>query len=88
MCADDTTLNCCVDTIQSNDKYKVIKEGLSKVNNWLVANKQSLNINKTKYMSFHKAPEHVPQLHLQINNNKFLILWSRNEWQFEVEYPH
>ena len=30
--ADDTTLSCCVDTIQSNNIYKVINEELGKVN--------------------------------------------------------
>ena len=64
MYADDTTLTCCVDTIQSNNIDKVINEELNKVNYWLV------NFNKTKYMQFHKAPKHVPHLHLQINNNE------------------
>ena len=68
MYADDTTLSCYLDTIQSHDKDKVINEKLSKVNTWWVTNKLSLNINKTKYMLFHKAPKHVPHLHLQINN--------------------
>ena len=70
MCADDTTLSCCVDTMQSNNIDKVINQELSKVNNWLVTNKLSLNFNKTKYMQFHKAPKHVPRLHLQIINNE------------------
>ena len=55
MYADDTTLSCYVDTIQSNDKNRVINTELSKVNNWLVSNKLSLNINITTYMLFHKA---------------------------------
>ena len=70
MYADDTTLTCCVDTIQSNNIDKVINEELNKVNYWLVTNKLSLNFNKTNYMQFHKAPKHVPHLHLQINNNE------------------
>ena len=70
MYADDTTLSCCVDTIQSNNIDNVINEELSKLNNWLVTNKLSLNFNKTKYMQFHKAPKHVPHLHSQINNNE------------------
>ena len=70
MYADDTTLTCCVDTIQSNNIDKVINEELNKVNYWLVTNKLSLNFNKTKYMKFHKATKHVPHLHLQINNNE------------------
>ena len=70
MYADDTTLSCCVGTIQSNNIDQVINEDLNKVNNWLVTNKLSLNVNKTKYMQFHKAPKPVPHLHLQINNNE------------------
>ena len=66
MYADDTTLSSCVYTIQSNNIDKVINEEQSKFNNWLVTNKLSLNINKTKYMQFHKAPKYVPRLHLQI----------------------
>ena len=45
MYADGTILSCCVDTIPFNDKDKVINEELSKVNNWLVSNKLSFNIN-------------------------------------------
>ena len=48
----------------------VINTELSKVNNWLVSNKLSLNINKTKFMLFHEAHKHVPHLHLHINNNE------------------
>ena len=70
MNADDTTLTCCVDTIQYNNIDKIVNEELNKVNYWLVTNKLSLNFNKTKYMQFHKAPKHVPHLHLQINNNE------------------
>ena len=70
MYADDTTLTCCVYTIQSNNIDKVINEELNKVNYWLVTNKLSLNFNKTKYMPIHKAPKHVPHLHFQINNNE------------------
>ena len=70
MYADNTTLSCCVDTIQSNNIDKIINVELSKVNYWLVTNKLSSNSNKTKYIQFHKAPKHVPCLHLQINNNE------------------
>ena len=51
MYADDTTLSCCVDTIKSNDKDKVINEELSKVNICLVTHKLSLNINNTNAIS-------------------------------------
>ena len=70
MYADDSTLSCCVDTLTYNNKYRIINTELSKANNWLVSNKLSLNINKTKYILFHKAPKHVPHIHLHINNNE------------------
>ena len=66
MSANDTTLGCCVDTIQYNEKDRVINTERSKVNDWLVSNKLSLDFNKTKYMLFHMAPQHVPHLHLYI----------------------
>ena len=36
MYADDTTLSCCVDTIQANNIDEVINFELRKVNNWLL----------------------------------------------------
>ena len=39
MYAENTSLSCCVDTIQSNNKDMVINTELSNVNNWLVSNK-------------------------------------------------
>ena len=55
--ADDTTitstLNICKDQggrIQNNLK----KNELNKINNWLKANKLSLNVKKTKFMIFRK----------------------------------
>ena len=67
-----------LDTIQYNDKDRVINTELCKVNNWLVSNKLSLNINKTKYMLLHKAPRHVPQLHLHINKNEISYVITFN----------
>ena len=50
MHADDTTLFCIMtDTITVD----VINEELSKIWDWLGANKLSLNIVKTKYMLYH-----------------------------------
>ena len=54
MYADDTTLTCGVDTIQSNNIDKVINEELNKVNYWLVTNKLSLNFNKPNICNFIK----------------------------------
>ena len=83
MYADDRTLSCCVDTIQSNDKDRVVNTKLSKVNNWLVLNKLSLNINKTKYMLCHKAPKPVPHLHLHINNNEISHVKHSISWVYK-----
>ena len=69
MYADDTTLFCCVDNIKPENRNRLINEELQKVNNWLISNKLSLNVNKTKYMQFFKPPKHVSHLNLQINNN-------------------
>ena len=50
MYADDTTLYCNID---QNVSEEVINNELSKVSQWLVANKLSINVSKTKYMVFH-----------------------------------
>ena len=45
-------------------------------------------------MQFHKAPKHVPHLHLQINNNEisrvdiFNFLGLQIKDNFEMEYLH
>ena len=83
MYADDTVLRCCLDTIPSNDKYRIINTELGKVNNWLVSNKLSLNINKTKYMLFHKALKHVSHLHLHMNNNEISHVKSLISWVYK-----
>ena len=69
MYANDTTLSCCVDTIQYINSDKVINEKLSKFNNLLVTNTLTSNFNKTKYRLFHKVQKHVPHLHLLNNKN-------------------
>ena len=49
MYADDTTLYCNID---QNVSEEVINNELSKVSQWLTANKLSINVTKTKYMVF------------------------------------
>ena len=61
MYADDTTLYCNInDTITEN----IVNDELIHICDWLAANKLSLNINKTKYMVFHKYNRNIiyPQL--------------------------
>ena len=70
MYADDTTLYCCMDEIKSHNKETAINEELQHVNSWLISNKLSLNVNKTKYMLYFKAPKVVNHLKIKINNNE------------------
>ena len=50
MYADDTTLFCNFDNVCSENK---INSELDNIFNWLCSNKFSLNVNKTKFVSFH-----------------------------------
>ena len=49
MYTDDTTLYCNID---QNVSEEVINNELSKISQWLAANKLSINVTKTKYMFF------------------------------------
>ena len=59
MYADDTTLFCCLEDIESDNKVLVLNNELQRVHSWLNANRLSLNVKKTKYMLFrkHKSTE-------------------------------
>ena len=59
MHADDTTLFCCLEDIESDNKELVLNNELQRVHSWLNANRLSLNVKKTKYMLFrkHKSTE-------------------------------
>ena len=52
MYADDTTLFCNFD---NNCNKDVINAELNNVYSWLCSNKLFLNVEKTKYVSFHTA---------------------------------
>ena len=67
MYADDTTLYC---NVNQNITAEVINGELLKVNQWLGANKLSLNVTKTKFMVFHMPNKSVSYPDLQINGNK------------------
>ena len=67
MYADDTTLYC---NINQNVTAEVIYGELLKINQWLGANKLSLNVSKTKFMGFHTHNRFVSYPDLQINGNK------------------
>ena len=66
MYADDTTL-CC--NINQNIGEELKNDELTKLWEWLGANKLSLNIAKTKYMVFHTSKRNVIYPNLKVNNN-------------------
>ena len=96
MYADDTTLYCCLEDINSSNKNEIINNELQKVNKWLVSNKLSLNVNKTKYMLFYKHPKIVNDLNVQINNNSIsrvntfnflgLYIHSNITWKTHIDH--
>ena len=67
MYADDTTIYCNID---QNVSDEVINMELSKVSQWLAANKLSLNVAKTKFMVFHMHQKAVTYPDLYLNGNK------------------
>ena len=67
--ADDTTLFStmayCLPALPH--EYNILIKGeLLKVNDWLVANRFSLNDNKTKYMIFHNSQKYISNVSLNL----------------------
>ena len=93
MYADDTTLYC---NINQNVTAEVINRELLKINQWLGANKLSLNVSKTKFMVFHTHNRSVSYPNLQINSNKIervtefnflgLVLQSNLSWNKHINH--
>ena len=77
MYADDTTLYC---NVNQNITAGVINGELLKINQWLGANKLSLNVTKTKFMFFHMHNKSVSYPDLQINGNKIERVIEFNFW--------
>ena len=69
--ADNTTLVASLNTFHSPDRTIEINinNELVRVNNWLRANKLSINKKKTKAMIFHTPQRRVYYPHLQIENS-------------------
>ena len=67
MYADDTTLYCNIDNYATE---AVINTELSKLCEWLGANKLSLNVAKTKFMVFHTTNRNVVYPRLHMNGNE------------------
>ena len=93
MYADDTTLYC---NINQNVTAEVINGELLKINQWLGANKLSLNVSKTKFMVFHTHNRSVSYPDHQINGNKIervtefnflgLVLQSSLSWNKHINH--
>ena len=68
--ADDTNLL----NIETNPKQmqKLINSDLKTLYNWLLANKISLNCDKTEAIFFHKPGTKVPNIKLQINGKRII----------------
>ena len=77
----DTNLFCSGSNIGT--LFEIAKQELSQINDWFLANKLSLNVEKTKYMFFHKRIEQeniVLKLPLlQLNSN---IIKKENSLKF------
>ena len=71
--ADDTTLfstmACCLPALPNEHNILINGERL-KVNDWLVANRLSLNVNKTKCMIFHKSRKDISNFSLNLILNR------------------
>ena len=81
MYADDTTLYCCLEDIDSVNKELVLNSELKSVHLWLSANKLTLNVNKSKYMLFSKHKNtQLPKLNLQITIAISSLLLSSIFW--------
>ena len=79
--ADDTNLFCSDSNIRT--LFETANQELSQINDWFLANKLSLNVEKTKYMLFHKCleKENIPLKLplLQLNSN---IIERENSLKF------
>ena len=70
MYADDTTLFATIKCTDENRQIEIINADLSKVNEWLLANKMSLNVVKTKFMVFSMPQRKVTPIQLRIADNE------------------
>ena len=96
MYADDTSLLCYLEDIQSTHKKNTLNQELQKVYKWLLTNKLKLNVfAKTKDMICSKRNKNINPIYLNINNNVIehvhqfnflgLHLNSRLTWSTHIE---
>ena len=67
--ADDTTLFCNLEDVDSDNKEFTLNQELQHVHEWLLANRLQLNVKKKKYMLFHKQNKIINKFNLKIKNN-------------------
>ena len=74
MYADDTTLFTTTNAFNKHQLAEGINSELAKVNEWLIVNKLSLNVSKTKAMVFHMAQKKInlPRLQMAETNIDFV----------------
>ena len=92
--ADDATLYFNREHFTPHNANLEINNELSKVMNWLKLNKLSLNVQKSKYMTFHKSQKNVTPLNLSIDdipidsvdefNYLGIILHKRLTWKNHI----
>ena len=68
MYADDTTIYFNLKDFDFENTEKNINAELEKVNTWLKLNKLSLNVQKTKFMVFHRKRKKVSEVNVAIDN--------------------
>ncbi len=93
--ADDTTIT--VSHKHLSNLQLLCNNGLEKLNNWLISNKLTINVSKTKYMLFTPKNKLIPfhpilfinNIELeQVNHIKFLGVFFDNKlsWEYHVTY--
>ena len=75
MYADDTTLYCNLGDLSED----IINNELTKVSEWLAANKLSLIVKKTKCMVFHTPQRKATYPEIKINN---ILIERESEYSF------
>ena len=85
MYADDTTLFTTLrGHNQDNMQTVLINDELSKISNWLIANRLSLNVAKTKFMVFSMPQKKINIPLLRLANSNIECVDSFNFWELQL----
>ena len=94
MYADDTTLYCNLNEIEENHRNLIINTELKNITQWLETNKLTLNIEKTKAMTFYLKSSKI-DINLSINGNNIenvntfnllgLTINSQLKWNHHID---